>query len=563
MFTRYLSHQPSDPVQHDAVSGHRTTGLPYSTWRSAVIFGVVVFTLAVAMRVAHLNAPPAYDELYHVLAAQSWLSDGTFAIYQGEYSRVPFYTIMTAWMFDLAGGPDIAMARAPNVIFGALLATGCALWVRSVVGNLAGWMVVLFVLFWPSGLQLSQVIRFYAVHGLLFFTGAIATYKMFQTKIAMRQRVAMAVLAIATLLFAKQFQDSTLVGILGLMIWVGAFVILPKIMTLKQRWVILLAGAAVLMVGLSGAVMSGAIEGIWAKYNISPWGRDATAYHRMLSATYPLLWPLTPILAIMALRAFPRPAQFCASIVATGLVVHSFAGVQNLRYIYYFSPFLFALWVMGLQALFRDVIPYLRTVVVTSKAPSHSLGKVPAVTAIVLAGLFAIVANDAVVRAAKIAIGKTAAPFLPIESWASARTAVSQHVDNGELVVATNELAAIYYFEGFDVVFSKNWISHMEPFEFSQDPRTGRPLIQTLPSLADLVQAYEGGIFLASRRWWTEWPKNNSVTSLLMSFQAPNVSWSVEQVGPVTILHWQNDDLSEDTKYDRIRQIVGTTLGER
>lgn len=558
MFTRNRSQWNSDPQRQKATSGFvtlRTAG------RSTVIFGIIVFTLALAMRVAHLNAPPAYDELYHILAAQSWLSDGTFAVYQGEYPRVPLYTIMTAWMFDLAGGPDLAMARAPNVIFGAMLAAGSAIWIRNVVGNVAGWIFIAFVLFWPSGLQLSQVIRFYAVHGLLFFIGAIATYALFRPKIALQRRLVMAVLAIGALWFAKQFQDSTLVGILGLTIWVAAFVILPAVIKLKQGRVILVAGIAILLIGASAAFMNGTLEGIWAKYNVSPWGRDATAYHRVLTETYPLFWPVTPVLAIMALRAFPRPAGFCVTLVGTGLIVHSFAGVQNLRYIYYISPFLFAIWVMGLQALLPVLLPHLRIVTDTIKAPLKQLAKVPAISAILFAGLFALAANDAVIRGAKIALGKTVAPLVNVESWAPARAVVSQHVNNGELVVATNELAAIYYFGGFDVVFSKNWMTQMEPGEFAYDHRTGRPLIQTIPSLADLVQAYEGGIFLASRSWWLQWPGNNNVIALLMSFQAPNVSWNVEQVGPVTILHWQNDNLSEDAKYDRIRQIVGTTIG--
>ena len=512
------------------------------------------------MRLGHLNTAPAYDELYHILAAESWLADGSFTVYKGEYTRVPSYTILTAWMFDLAGGPDLAMARAPNVFLGALLAMVAALWTRQVAGPLAGWIMGLCVLFWPSGIHLSQTIRFYALHGVLFFIGAVATYGVFRPEATLARRLGLAVIGLAALWAAKQLQNSTLVGVLGLGLWVLCFVVSPAILRHPRRRALLLAGGAALSVGVVAVVMSGALGSAWERYITSPWGWDPTAYHRVLSAQYPLFWTITPILAILALRAFPRPAGFCTVLVGVGLLVHSFAGMQNIRYIYYISPFVFALWAMGLAAALPGMLRQLRL------ATSAVLGRRahPALISATVVGTlcFAMLANDAVIQSMKLALGRVVPPASAVEDWSIARDIVQQHVADGALVVATNELAAIHYLGGFDVVFSQNWMQEMEETEFAHDPRTGRYLIRTIPSLGDLVQSYPEGIFLASRRWWSSWPAGNDVTTLLQAFQAPDVSLSFEQAGPLRILHWRNDNLPQDPRYARIRQIIGPTMAD-
>lgn len=519
------------------------------------MFGLVCFFAAIATRLAHLNTPPGYDELYHILAAQSWLENGSLAIYQGSYDRTPLYTIFTAWMFELAGNTSLAMARLPNVIFGALFAAGAAMWARGVAGSLTGWIVALLVLLWPSGIQLSQTIRFYALHGVVFFVGAIAVYEVFRPGNAPLRRLVMILLAVAALWFARQFQDSTLVGILGLAVWVAAFVALPNGLRLRHGR-LLLGGAAVLVLaGIAAAVMSGTLETLWVKYTTSPWGRDVTAYHRVFSRFYPLLWPLTPILAIFALYAFPRPAGFCVTLVAVGLVVHSFSGVQNIRYIYYFSPFLFVIWAMGLQVILPMVIGPLRQAVVSLPPLFAHPRLVSAV--IFFAGLFAVLAQDAVPVAVKLTRGDIEPPFVRARDWSEARAPVEQYVENGALVVATNELAAIHYLGGFDVVFSKNWIPEMNQIEFALDPRTGRPLISRIESLEKLVAVYPEGIFLASVEWWARWPTNNSVGDLMQAFEGPGVSSSMERAGPLWILHWQaSGPRGEDEAAAAIRQVV-------
>jgi hypothetical protein len=154
-------------------------------------------------------------------------------------------------------------------------------------------------------------------------------------------------------------------------------------------------------------------------------------------------------------------------------------------------------------------------------------------------------------------MGKVAAPFIRVEDWSEARNSVAHDVDEGALVVATNDLSALYYLGGFDVVFTKNWMPQMNETEFALDPRTGRPLISTTESLARLVAAYPKGVFLASRFWWHQWPSGNSTGALMQAFERPGVTTRMERIGPLWILHWQGDASSAgDADSAGLRDIV-------
>lgn len=525
------------------------------TGHNTLIFGGFVFLAALLGRVGHLYADPSYDELYHILAAQSWLSDGSLRLYQGSYDRTPIFTALTGWMFWLAGEPNLAMARVPTVGFGSLGAAAAALWSRRIAGPKVGWIVAFFVIFWPSGIQLSQTIRFYTLHGALFFAGAIAVYHLFAPGQKAETRLALLAFALAALWSAKLFQDSTLVGILGLVVWAAGFVALPMILRHRHRAVILLIVSALLLAILAGVVASGMLASVWAKYTTSPWGRDFTAYHRIFSRFYPAPWSLTPLLAVLALRSFPRPAAFCTTLIVVGLIVHSFAGVQNVRYVYYLTPFLFTLWAMGLVVL----VPAL--VRMTQQALSGMPGLLghgrARQLALALIACFAIVAQDAVPAAVKLMVGRFAVPFARVTDWSAARPEIERLVDQGALIVTNDDLSAVYYLGGFDVVFSNNWLPEMNDTEFARDPRTGRPLISDPASLRRLVRAYPDGAFVVPAEWWKQWPKNNSIGALLQAFEVPGVSLSTQRAGPVWIMRWQSTGPGADDKPSRaVRAIV-------
>jgi hypothetical protein len=68
--------------------GHATV----RSWRNAsfVLDLMAIGLLAVVIRSFHTEQAPLYDEMYHVLAARSWATDGSLAINGGVYTRAAY-----------------------------------------------------------------------------------------------------------------------------------------------------------------------------------------------------------------------------------------------------------------------------------------------------------------------------------------------------------------------------------------------------------------------------------------------------------------------------------------
>src|SRR3546814_2779663 len=59
----------------------------------------VLFLVMILLRLAQIDREPHTDELYHLLAAHSWATEGTLRIAEGAYTRTSLYTIMLGWLF--------------------------------------------------------------------------------------------------------------------------------------------------------------------------------------------------------------------------------------------------------------------------------------------------------------------------------------------------------------------------------------------------------------------------------------------------------------------------------
>ncbi|MEL6573350.1 MAG: hypothetical protein AAFQ64_16945 [Pseudomonadota bacterium] len=510
-----------------------------------LVFILVVVLFAVFTRLGRLDDPLFFDELYHVLAGTSWARDGSFTLYEGAYERAPEFTKMVGWIFVGLGDVNVFAARIPSVIFGVMLVVVASLWTRIAAGPLAGWIVASLLVCWPSGIYLSQIVRFYAIHGVLFFLAAIAFYELFMPARSALWRLVLLVVAAVLFWTSLLFQDSSLVGLLGVFVWVFYFYAVPQIWRLSPGNRVLFTVSAVGLSLVVALVFQDVLVGLWNEYRATPWDKDPTAYHRALRNLYPSLWPMTPVFALIALASSPRPASFCLAISAVGIFVHSFAGVQNIRHIYYVSPFLFAIWAMGLQVVAR---PLFRTVwVSTDSAFGAQLGQILRYLIMGCGAAFVIAANTVFVDTLKgLRSGIIPEPAIQGD-YVAARDVIEGYREAGAIVVVTDDLNAVKYFDGFDVNFSRNWLPPMNETEFARDPRTGRPMISELSSLSQIVQAYPTGVFVTPNVWWSIWPAYNNITVFLEVFNQPNVRWTLVDVGTTSVLAWTSDIVETGT----------------
>ena len=163
-----------------------------AAWDNVWLSAGLLFAAAVLIRLIDLDHLPRNDELYTVLAARGWLTDGVPRIADGIYDRAELYTILVAQFFRVLG-ESLVVARLPSLLAGSGLVVAVFLWTRSVAGNAAAWIAALFVCLSPLEIQLSQYARFYTLFGLLFWLGATGIYALVEQQVSSRTAPPLAV----------------------------------------------------------------------------------------------------------------------------------------------------------------------------------------------------------------------------------------------------------------------------------------------------------------------------------------------------------------------------------
>jgi 4-amino-4-deoxy-L-arabinose transferase-like glycosyltransferase len=472
----------------------------YGSWTALLVLAAV----ALLARVVALDHLPWTDELYTMLAAQGWLETGMPAIQGGGvYERADLYTILTASFLALFGD-NLIVARLPAVLAGTFLVLAVFLWTRAVCDIRTAWIAALFMALAPLSIQASQFARFYSLHALLFWLAAIALYATVDWWPSWRSAVA-AGAAVVCLWFAQHLQLTTLIGALGLGVWLGTAVILPWVWRQPgaRRFWWLLGLALVAVGGLLFLALSGIAGELFERYRWTPLHNAALRnqvwfYHVNLIERWPTLWPIFPFTVLIAVAAWPRPALFCALVFATTFLVLSFGGMKHLNYLFIVYPFLFVLWAIAIAWAW----PYLRRAVlgVTDRALRRIAPALPrkpvSAVLIALAIAFLILANGAPARTLLKPLGLALNRDVIQIDWRPAQAMLQPWLDQAEVVLTPNDVHALYYLDRYDIALNGSRLSEFNGDEFDSDPRTGRPVISSLASLTEVIDCVPSGLIV-------------------------------------------------------------------
>ena len=504
------------------VAPHRSKS---TVQRVAIAEASLLFVLAVGIRLIQLDHTVFIDELNHIFAARSLLTEGTLDIGDaGPYQRAWIYTYMVAGMFRVFGESLVA-ARIPAVLFGAALVSLIFLWVRSVSGRLAGWVAALLVCFDPISIYLSQQVRFYTPQAFFFWLAAIGVYRTTAApQPPFTRRVPLLVAIAAALWLAFHFQPISAVGIAALFVWFslsGVPWLLWWIGRDRRRgWIA--AGAATVALGaLAFVAVNGAAIRAWEMFNYADlWAQDSAGqiryYHWYLLEQYPTLWTLFPLVFFAALLARPRAALFCAWIFGAAFVFHSFAAWKTPRYLFYAMPGFFA--VSGLAV--SQVIHWAREELsqrATSLSPRRISPHVAAATAGILllvgTGTFLALGNTAFVETRKMLTISDADWTLDNRlrgeaDWGKAAATLHSLLERDRpIVVSSSDLKALYFLDQLDAEVSAAALfqGREEPApEFTLSQKVDRPTISTPASLARLIDCYPEGIVIIEDEHWRD-----------------------------------------------------------
>ena len=487
--------------------------------------GLAVFLCALLVRVLHLDHTPLYDEMYHVLAAQSWLRDGSLSIGDGLYERGRYFTLLVAGFFRLFG-ETLTVARLPSVIAGSLMVAATYSWLSASAGKMPALIGAVLLVFSPISIFLSQFARFYALHALLVVLASYAIYYL----VAAQQRTSsgrlIAIFSAPVLLwFAYQLQVTTMIALAGLALWCGLFYLPAAVAWLQRQGVrkaclIVFLAVAIIVLFLLGA--GDRLAAMWGRLlHESPhWAGGADGDHNLrfyyywLLNEYPTLWSLFPIAVIIALVKYPRPAFFSSCIFITAFILHSIAGFKAYRYFGYAMPYLFIIFSLALAAIYpalkKLIVDFIACLPFASMSVRMKKLQYRAVLSVVL--IFTVLVNPAFPLAFRMmtrgdASWSDSSIYRGSADWAAAAKILQPVIAQSDVVLTPSGIMALYFLGGYDLEINENTVEETASRkEFAIDPRTGKPAISTPASLKKVIACYPSGLIVAEQRRWQRAP---------------------------------------------------------
>lgn len=496
---------------------------------------VGLFLLALAVRWPGAETRPlGYDELYHLLAARSWAEDHALAIAGGEYRRARLYTIATGLCVE-AFGWSPGIGRLPAILGGAVQVALLFAWVRGVAGARAGWIAGLLLCFSHDAILTSQFARFYTWHAsaVWLFSTTIYSLAIGWRGLSIAARWRRGLIAVVAFLLALHLQDITVIAAAGVAMWLLIGMIVGRTPGLPHRWqrpalLVLACGVlATIALAITMPIIAKALAAFRYGAEWAQAARDRpTFYYSILVGSDGWLLHLLPLAALAACRKAASPALFCCAMLATCLMLHSFAGMKAERYIYYLAPFLIAIWAIAIDAILPWIVAALRSMTASLKAWA---GRIVTAALILTIGTCAAIgvpnyratASDLI----DIAHGRPPeadpadlldedidwTPFLPILRPLT-RTA---------MFVTADDLRALHYLGGYDLLLDHTVLWDQTRQEFGRDPRTGGHGISTAASLASVMACYPDGTILVSQRRWRSADVTDETANLIEARATP------------------------------------------
>jgi hypothetical protein len=399
-------------------------------------------------------------------------------------------------------GSSVLVAKAYGAVVGAALVLALFYWVYKLADGLAAWVAGLLLTFAPIAIEISTFVRFYALHGLLFFLGTVFLYSAISEFESRRRSVLYLVLSGTALAFAYHLQVMTLIGVLAIALWVSLLVGPRMLGRLSQfspvKRALFVMGALVIGVLIFPTVLDYG-RGLPRTYTVSPiWeSADFRRYHWVLQEQYPTLWTCLPLAVIVSLSGNKRAVLLSSVVLVVSLFFLSFGARQGERFLYFVLPFFFAIWGICISVL----TPSLRKLIWT--ANSKVVGGVSVRRSAVFLEhgvlgaivVFLLFTNSAIPMSYRMLTQDQPGDT---EAFQQAARKLKPWIEDPQTaIVVTSGLRALYYFGRYDFEYSRSRVLETENRrDFEIDTRTGRPVIGTVQALRSVLASYECGIFV-------------------------------------------------------------------
>jgi hypothetical protein len=474
----------------------------------------LVMGLAAALFSVPWDGTVFIDEMYHILAARSWLADGTLRMAEGggPYLRGWGFTYLVAGSFALFG-ESLWSARLPSVLAATALIGVVFSWLRAWAGRPVAYTAIAMLALTPTALHQAQMARFYTLQALGVMIAAVGAYALVTRPGGGRRMVSLAGAIVLAGVVALHVQPSSVIplGFIGLWaVAVGSARWLEAQPAAARRARAMLLGTSLglaALIGLGLLWQTGLLETLWTQYQAARyWAKpredDVLFYHDFMYKMYGLFWDLFPLVAVVALYRYRSVASLSLTIFVGAFVVHSFGAMKAERYIFYALPFFWALWAMAL-------VPMLGAMNGAAQAVLRRWWGIGRVRPMVRLGAGAWIAVALCLTLYHTpAFYKTPHLLLPgLESkhdryrnpdWADALPKLKPLLDEAEVILTSPGVSALYHLGHFDAELA-NRAAHGERDE---NWRTGRPVLYDAEAVRRWLERAPSGLVVVEQGRW-------------------------------------------------------------
>ena len=331
---------------------------------------------AVLLRTIHLGMFGFWwDELYHVLAAQSINKIGhPFIPLQGDYTRALPFTYIISIFFKLFGTSEVS-ARLPSVIFNITFIILSFFIIRKWFNRSIAFLFIIVISFSPFTIVLARECRMYTLFQLLYFLGAYFFFLGFENnnhrlqlfkKIESEYKINIFYLVISSVLLIIASRIHALTYNFGIVVIGYSFFLflytwknkgLFKSINSKYFFTVILSAFSILIIliidktFIMGMIRTAQDIPVWTSYKVS----NFNYYRYFLSESYPVIFFIYPLSICLMIKEDGKKGFFVFSSFIFLIILHIFVFKRQWeRYIFYIFPF----FVLGGVYLIDKIIKY-------------------------------------------------------------------------------------------------------------------------------------------------------------------------------------------------------------
>jgi 4-amino-4-deoxy-L-arabinose transferase-like glycosyltransferase len=331
------------------------------------------------------------DELFHIFAAKSFLTDGSFLVpwEPREYTRAWPVTLLTALSFRLFGESE-ATARFFFALFNIIFIVVAYKILKDLFCQRIALIFAAASAFSVISIQVSQECRMYTLFQLTYFLMSISFLKGFESAktawnttqrnrfkdIQIRTGISIVPLLLAVGLGLFSLALQSLTALFGLVLISYCLCMLINLFITRNYresagtkysvcLILCLAVAWFFSSELSSRYLG--IELLSHATQIPKWFSTTRGnfdfYRQVLTDSHPILWVIYPIGAFLGIRRYGKTGLFLVLSFVVPFLLLCFAfGRQSERYIFNVLPFFVVISAVGLDFIFlciKSAAPYL------------------------------------------------------------------------------------------------------------------------------------------------------------------------------------------------------------